>query len=77
MPVRLTNMTVTEEAFNPQLTPIRAKVDLKMDVLSTYDLPLGSVGYTLALAHQVASLEALGRLSSAASLAALGVSLGL
>ena len=77
VPVRLTNMTVTEEAFNPQLTPIRAKVDLKMDVLSTYDLPLGSVGYTLALAHQVAALEALGRLNSATSLAALGVSLSL
>jgi hypothetical protein len=37
VPVRLASMTVTEEAFNPQLTPIRAKVDLKMDVLSTYD----------------------------------------
>jgi hypothetical protein len=77
VPVRLSGMTITEEAFNPQLTPIRAKVDLKMDVLSTYDLPIASVGYALALAHQVAGIEALGRLNSLASLGDLGVSLNL
>jgi hypothetical protein len=77
VPVRLSNMTITEEAFNPQLTPIRAKVDLKMDVLSTYDLPIASVGYALALAHQVAGIEALGRLNTLASLGDLGVSLNL
>lgn len=77
VPVRLSNMTITEEAYNPQLTPIRAKVDLKMDVLSTYDLPIASVGYALALAHQVAGIEALGRLNTLASLGDLGVSLNL
>ncbi len=37
-PVRLTEFSVTEEAFDPLLNPIRAKVSLGMQVLSTNDL---------------------------------------
>lgn len=38
MPVRLTECSITEEAFDPNLNPIRAKVNLTMRVLSVNDL---------------------------------------
>jgi hypothetical protein len=38
MPVKITDMTVTEEAFDPDLNPIRAKVSLGMKVLSVSDV---------------------------------------
>jgi hypothetical protein len=37
-PVRITDMDVTEEAFDPQLNPIRAKVSLGMRVLNINDV---------------------------------------
>ncbi len=53
LPVRITGMTITEEAFDPSLNPILAKVSLDMKVLSYHDLGLLSVGGTLFMAHQV------------------------
>src|SRR5271170_1791885 len=38
VPVRLTDFSITEEAFDPALNPIRAKVSLGMRVLSIDDL---------------------------------------
>src|SRR4029077_6111593 len=38
VPVRLTDFSVTEEAFDPNLNPIRAKVSLGMRVLNIDDL---------------------------------------
>jgi hypothetical protein len=38
LPVRLTDFSVTEEAFDPNLNPIRAKVSLGMRVLSVDDV---------------------------------------
>jgi hypothetical protein len=38
VPVRLTDFSITEEAFDPNLNPIRAKVSLGMRVLSIDDL---------------------------------------
>jgi hypothetical protein len=38
IPVRLTDFSITEEAFDPALNPIRAKVSLSMRVLSVDDL---------------------------------------
>jgi hypothetical protein len=37
-PVRITDLSITEEAFDPQLNPIRAKVSLGMRVLSVNDV---------------------------------------
>jgi hypothetical protein len=37
-PVRITDLKITEEAFDPQLNPIRAKVSLSMRVLNTNDV---------------------------------------
>jgi hypothetical protein len=53
LPVRLTDFTITEEAFDPFLNPIRARVALNLRVLSYNDLALSHPGYPLFLAHQV------------------------
>ncbi len=39
MPVRLLRMNVTEELFDPSLNPLRARVDLRMQVLPKSVLP--------------------------------------
>jgi len=54
LPVRLTSFSITEEAYDPLLNPIRAKVDLSLQVLSYSDLKLTNAGYYLFLAHQIA-----------------------
>ncbi len=54
LPVRLTNISITEEAHDTLLNPIRAKVDLSLEVLSYADLKIGSPGYDLFLVHQIA-----------------------
>ncbi len=36
-PVRITKLDITEEAFDPMLNPIRAKVELGMRVLNVND----------------------------------------
>jgi hypothetical protein len=54
VPVRLTELSITEEAFDPSLNPIRAKVGLGLRVLTYQDLGLLSVGGALFMAHQVA-----------------------
>ncbi len=53
LPVRVTRLTITEEAYDPKLNPIRAKVDLGLKALSYYDLGLLSAGGALFMAHQV------------------------
>lgn len=53
VPVRLTELSITEEAFDPSLNPIRAKVGLSLRVLTYDDLGLASVGGGLFLAHQI------------------------
>lgn len=54
VPVRLEGFTITEEAFDPDLNPIRARVGVELQVLSYQDLGLESVGGGLFMAHQVA-----------------------
>jgi len=39
VPVRVTEFSLTEEAFDPQLNPIRAKLSIGLRVLSVEDLP--------------------------------------
>jgi len=53
LPVRLTELSITEEAYDPNLNPIRAKVSLGLRVLNYHDLGLLSVGGTLFMAHQI------------------------
>jgi len=54
LPVRITGFSITEEAYDPLLNPIRAKVDLTLNVLSYVDLKITNPGYTLFLAYQIA-----------------------
>jgi hypothetical protein len=51
VPVRLTELSVTEEAFDPALNPIRAKVSLGMRVLSVDDLGFKHKGGSLFMAY--------------------------
>ena len=53
LPVRLTDFSITEEAFDPALNPIRARVGLRLRVLNYQDLGLLSVGGALFMVHQV------------------------
>ena len=53
LPVRLSELSITEEAYDVNLNPIRAKVSLGLRVLTYNDLPLSHPGYGLFLAHQV------------------------
>jgi hypothetical protein len=53
LPVKLTRLSITEEAHDPRLNPIRAKAQLGLRVLSTADLSIMHPGYALFLAHQV------------------------
>jgi len=51
LPVRLTELSVTEEAFDPALNPIRARVSLGMRVLSVNDLEFGHKGNSVFMAY--------------------------
>ena len=53
LPVRLTEFTITEEAFDVGLNPIRASVSLGLRVLTYNDVPLVHPAYALFLTHQV------------------------
>lgn len=52
LPVRLTELTVTEEAFDTQLNPIRAKVSVSARVLTVDDLGFAHRGGLLYLSYQ-------------------------
>jgi hypothetical protein len=71
LPVKLTEFSITEEAHDVRLNPIRAKVSLGLRVLSYNDLPIRHPGYSLFLTHQVAK-EAMGRIGGSGSLADVG-----
>jgi hypothetical protein len=69
VPVRVTEFSVTEEAFDLQLNPIRARVDLGLKVLTYDDLGMLSPGGALFLAHQVAK-EVMATMGGAGALSA-------
>ena len=71
LPVKLSEFSITEEAHDLNLNPIRAKVSLGLRVLSYSDLPLAHPGYSLFLAHQVTK-EAMARIGASGSLADVG-----
>lgn len=53
VPVRMQELSITEEAHDPALNPIRAKASLGLQILSYNDLPITNPGYGLFLAHQI------------------------
>ncbi|PYP84915.1 MAG: hypothetical protein DMG65_21590 [Candidatus Angelobacter sp. Gp1-AA117] len=52
VPVRITDFSITEEAFDTALNPIRAKVSLGMRVLSVDDLGFDNKGGNLFMVYQ-------------------------
>jgi hypothetical protein len=54
VPVKLTNLQITEQAYSPALVPIRASVEVSANVLTYEDLPVADMGFGLSVAHLVA-----------------------
>ena len=72
LPVRLTELSITEEAFDVDLNPYRALISIGLRVLSASDLPTGHRGAELYLAH-LAQKERLAGTSAGGRLATLGL----
>jgi len=73
IPVRLTEFSITEEAFDPSLNPIRAKVSLGMRVLSIDDLGFSHKGGNLFMSF-LQNKEQLSAKHQGGSFASLGIS---
>ena len=76
LPVRLTQLRITEQFFDPALNPIRAQVSLGLRVLNYRDLGLASVGGAIFLAHQIAK-ETMATLAGLGTVASGSVSFAL
>jgi hypothetical protein len=72
VPVRVTDLSVTEEAFDVALNPIRAKVSLGLRVLSVDDLGFRHRGGTLFMAY-LRTKESLAGRAASVPLSQLGV----
>jgi hypothetical protein len=72
VPVRLTEFSITEEAFDTQLNPIRAKVSLGLRVLSVDDLGFDTPGGQLFMSY-LTNKEALASQANSAALTVLGL----
>jgi hypothetical protein len=72
VPVRVTDLSVTEEAFDVALNPIRAKVSVSLRVLSVDDLGFDHRGGTLFMAY-LRNKEGLAGRAAPVELSALGV----
>ena len=72
VPVRITEFSVTEEAFDAQLNPIRARLSLGMRVLSVDDLGFRQRGGTLFMAY-LQGKERLAARSRGGTLGTLGL----
>ena len=72
VPVRITEFSITEEAFDSALNPIRAKVSLGWRVLSIDDLGFNDKGGNLYMVYQQQK-EQLASLAQGGRLSALGI----
>jgi len=72
VPVRITDLSITEEAFDPALNPIRAKVSLGLRVLSIDDLYFTDKGGSLYMTYQQQK-ESLANLYQGGTFGALGI----
>jgi len=73
VPVRVTEFSITEEAFDVALNPIRAKVSLGMRVMTTDDLGFDHRGGGIFINH-LRTRETLAGKTGAATLQSLGLS---
>jgi hypothetical protein len=72
VPVRVTDLSITEEAFDVALNPIRAKVSLGLRVLSVDDLGFRHRGGTLFMAY-LRNKESLAGRAASVPLSQLGL----
>lgn len=72
VPVRLTEFSITEEAFDVNLNPLRAKVSLSLRVLSVDDLGFENRGGSLFMSY-LQQKEQLARRYAGGTLSALGL----
>src|ERR1700751_5584462 len=72
VPVRLTDFSITEEAFDQKLNPIRAKVALGMRVLSVDDLGFNHPGGRLSMSY-LTNKEQLATKATSVAISVLGL----
>jgi hypothetical protein len=53
LPIRINSFSITEQAYDANLNPIRAEISLELRVLSYEDLSMNDLGYYVFLRHQV------------------------
>ncbi|MDI3421234.1 hypothetical protein [Streptomyces luteolus] len=75
MPVRLTELSINESAFDVNLNPIRASLSIGLKVLTVSDLPMGHRGAELYYAH-LAQKERLAGAARTTGLGSLGLNSG-
>jgi hypothetical protein len=68
LPIKLTEFSITEEAYDVGLNPIRAKVSLGLRVLSYNDLSITNPAFYVFLTHQIVK-EAMATIGSVANIA--------
>src|SRR5271155_1690633 len=71
-PVRLTEFSITEEAFDPDLNPIRAKVSLGLRVLNVDDLGFSHPGGRMFMAY-LSNKERLASKATSVAISVLGL----
>lgn len=67
VPVMLTGFSVTEEAFDPNLNPVRATVELGLKILTYFEMPPSTVGVNAFVAYQRQKEQLAGKYRSADS----------
>ncbi|MBB5470983.1 hypothetical protein HDG32_007137 [Paraburkholderia sp. CI2] len=72
-PVRITELSITEEAFDPALNPLRAKVSLGLRVLTIDDLEFSDKSGSLYMAYQRQKENLAGKFQGG-TFSALGIS---
>jgi hypothetical protein len=72
LPVRLTELSITEEAFDINLNPLRAKISLGLRVLSVDDLGFDHKGGSLFMSY-LQNKERLSKIFTSGSLGDLGI----
>lgn len=72
VPVRVTDLSITEEAFDAFLNPIRAKISIGLRVLSVDDLGFGHLGGTLFMSY-LTNKEGLATKVASTGLSPLGI----
>jgi hypothetical protein len=72
LPVRVTEFSITEEAFDPRLNPMRATVSLGLRVLNVNDLGFAHRGGSLYITYHQ-QLESLAQMARSGALGDLGI----